>query len=98
MNGVLARVITDTELNGNSDGDKTSNNNNNNSNNSNDNNNKTSTTDNGKIDEEAMYPMIGFRINEINRSLNNVSDQKTNDKAKTTKVNIKTNFGSKSFL
>ena len=45
-----------------------------------------------------MYPMIGFRINEINRSLNNVSDQKTNDKAKTTKVNIKTNFGSKSFL
>ncbi|EEQ46281.1 conserved hypothetical protein [Candida albicans WO-1] len=99
LNGVLARVITDTELNGNSDGDKTSNNNNNNnSNNSNDNNNKTSTTDYGKIDEEAMYPMIGFRINEINRSLNNVSDQKTNDKAKTTKVNIKTNFGSKSFF
>ena len=42
--------------------------------------------------------MIGFRINEINRSLNNVSDQKTNDKTKTTKVNIKTNFGSKFFM
>lgn len=99
LNGVLARVVTETELNNNVDGDKTSSNISNNSNdNSNSNSNKTSATNNGRIDEDAMYPMIGFKINEISRNINNVTDQKANDKTKSTKVNIKTNFGSKSFF